>query len=109
MPGSSACGTTLALGPGFAPRAVAEHEVGLILALTRKLPRAYNRVREGNFSLAGLVGFDLHGKTVGLIGTGKIGTVMARLVSGFGAKVIAFDPIPSAECQALGVKYVGLE
>ena len=102
-------GITVARVPGYSPHAVAEHAMGLILALNRKLHRAYNRVREGNFSLAGLLGFDLYGKTVGLIGTGKIGTVMGRLVSGFGAKVIAFDPIPSAECRSLGVEYVGLE
>ena len=70
--------------PGYSPYAVAEHTIGLMLALNRKLHRAYNRVREGNFALDGLLGFDMHGKTAGVIGTGKIGTVVAEILSGFG-------------------------
>ena len=81
--------------PGYSPYAVAEHTVGLILALDRKLHRAYDRVREGNFALDGLLGFDLHGKTVGIIGTGKIGTVVAQIVSGFACRILAFDPVPN--------------
>ena len=94
--------------PAYSPHAVAEHTVALILALNRKLHRAYNRVREGNFSLDGLLGFDLKGRTAGLIGTGKIGTVVARILSGFGCEVIAFDPFPSGACRALSVRFVPL-
>jgi D-lactate dehydrogenase len=95
--------------PGYSPHAVAEYCVGLILALNRRIYRAYHRVREGNFSLAGLLGFDLHGKTVGVIGTGKIGALFARAMVGFGCEVVASDPFPSEECRAMGVTYVDLE
>lgn len=83
--------------PAYSPHAVAEHAVGLLLSLNRKIHRAYNRVRELNFSLSGLVGFDIHGKTVGIIGTGRIGRIAAQIFSGFEAKVIAYDPIPMPE------------
>ena len=66
-----------------------------MLALNRKLHRAYNRVREGNFALEGLLGFDMHGKTVGVIGTGQIGTVVAQILTGFGCPTLAFDPVPN--------------
>ncbi len=79
-----------------------------MLALNRKLHRAYNRVREGNFALDGLVGFDMNGKTVGIIGTGKIGTMVAQILTGFGCPTLAFDPFPSATCRSLGVRYVEL-
>jgi D-lactate dehydrogenase len=95
--------------PGYSPYAVAEHGVALLMALVRKTHRAYNRVREGNFSLAGLLGFDLHGKTVGVVGTGQIGTVFARIMLGFGCRVLAYDPYPSEEARTLGVEYVALE
>lgn len=96
--------------PGYSPHAVAEHTVGLILALNRRLHRAYNRVREGNFSLDGLLGFDLHGKTAGIIGTGQIGAIVARILgAGFGCKVLAHDPFPNAECERAGVMYVTKE
>jgi D-lactate dehydrogenase len=95
--------------PGYSPHAVAEYCVGLILALNRRIYRAYHRVREGNFSLTGLLGFDLHGKTVGVIGTGKIGALFARAMVGFGCEVVASDPFPSEECRAMGVTYVDLE
>lgn len=95
--------------PGYSPYAVAEHAVALLMALVRKTHRAYNRVREGNFSLVGLTGFDLHGKTVGVVGTGQIGTVFARIMTGFGCRVLAFDPYPNDECRSLGVEYVELE
>jgi D-lactate dehydrogenase len=91
--------------PSYSPHAVAEHTVALILALNRQLHRAYNRVREGNFALDGLLGFDLHGRTVGIIGTGKIGVLTARILIGFGCRVLAVDPFPNEECQALGVRY----
>jgi D-lactate dehydrogenase len=80
--------------PEYSPYAIAEHVVAMIQTLNRKTHRAYNRVREGNFSLNGLVGFDLHGKTVGIIGTGRIGKVFARIMTGFGCKVLLHDSIP---------------
>jgi D-lactate dehydrogenase len=102
-------GLVVARVPAYSPEAVAEHTVALILALNRKVYRAYNRVREGNFSLDGLVGFNLHGKTVGLIGTGKIGAAVARILGpGFGCRLLACDPAPNQECVRLGVKYIGL-
>ncbi|MDQ7010501.1 MAG: 2-hydroxyacid dehydrogenase [Mariprofundaceae bacterium] len=99
-------GLTILRVPAYSPHAVAEHTVGLMLALNRKLYRAYNRVREGNFALDGLLGFDMHGRTVGIIGTGNIGAVVARIVSGFGCRVLAVDKVPKPECEALGVTYV---
>lgn len=95
--------------PEYSPHAVAEHCVGLILSLNRKIHRAYSRVRDSNFALAGLLGFDLHGKTVGVIGTGKIGTRFAEIISGFGTKVIAADPFPNDRCIELGVTYLDPE
>src|SRR5215471_6150284 len=93
--------------PNYSPYAVAEHAVALLLTLNRKVHRAYNRVREQNFSLAGLVGFDLHGKTAGIIGTGKIGRIAARILRGFGMHVVAFDPAPSHEwARQVGVEYI---
>jgi D-lactate dehydrogenase len=95
--------------PAYSPHAVAEHTMGLILALNRKIHKAYNRVREGNFALDGLLGFDLNGKHAGVVGTGKIGQAMCRILAGFGCKVLASDPFPSPACVALGVRYVALE
>ena len=93
--------------PAYSPYAVAEHTVGLLLTLNRKIHRAYNRVREHNFSLTGLVGFDIHGKTVGIVGTGKIGKITAEIFSGFGTKVLAYDPYPSVGWAGQrGVEYV---
>ena len=82
--------------PVYSPYAVAEHAVALLLTLNRKMHRAFNRVRELNFSLNGLVGFDLHGKTAGIVGTGKIGRIVAQILRGFGMKVLACDPFPIA-------------
>jgi len=95
--------------PGYSPHAVAEHCVALVLALNRRIHRAYNRVREGNFALTGLLGFDLFGKTVGIVGTGRIGSCFARIMIGFGCRVVASDPFPNDECRAMGVEYVPLE
>jgi D-lactate dehydrogenase len=96
--------------PAYSPYAVAEHAVGLILALNRRLPRAAARTREGDFSLHGLLGFDLHGKTVGVIGTGTIGRVFGRIMAGFGMQVLAYDPgTPAQDLLALGARYVPLE
>ena len=102
-------GLTVACVPGYSPHAVAEHAIALILALNRKLHRAYNRVREGNFALDGLLGFDLHGKTAGIIGTGKIGTVVAQILIGMGCRVLAYDPLPSERCGTLGVIYTKMD
>src|SRR6478752_817815 len=101
-------GMTVVRVPAYSPYAVAEHTIALMLALNRKLHRAYNRVREGNFALDGLVGFDMHGKIVGVIGTGQIGTVVAQILTGFGCPILAFDLFPNATCRSLGVRYVEL-
>jgi D-lactate dehydrogenase len=94
--------------PAYSPNAVAEHTLALMLGLNRRIARAYNRVRDGNFSLEGLLGFDLHGKTVGIIGTGRIGVVFAELLQGFGCTVLAFDPYPNEAAERV-VTYVPLE
>jgi D-lactate dehydrogenase len=94
--------------PAYSPYAVAEHTFGLILTLNRKIHRAYNRVREGNFALEGLLGFDLHGKTIGIIGTGKIGQIVAQIAQGFGLKILAYDLYPNPACEKNGVTYVDL-
>jgi D-lactate dehydrogenase len=102
-------GLTVVRVPAYSPYAVAEHTVGLILTLNRKIHRAYARVREGNFSLDGLLGFDLHGRTVGVIGTGKIGAVVARIMKGYGCRLLAYDPFPNPDCERLGAQYVSLQ
>jgi D-lactate dehydrogenase len=102
-------GMTIMRVSRYSPYAVAEFAVGMMLALSRKIHRAYNRVREGNFLLDGLVGFELHSKTVGIIGTGKIGSVLARILQGFGCFVLAYDVAENQECIKLGVKYVSLK
>ncbi len=94
--------------PAYSPYAVAEHALALILCLNRKIHRAHNRVREGNFALHGLLGFDMHGKTVGIIGTGKIGLILARTLAAMGCRVLGHDPFPSPEFEQLGGSYVGL-
>jgi len=110
LPRARALGLTVTRVPAYSPHAVAEHTVALLLALVRKIPRAHNRVRELNFSLSGLVGFDLHGKTAGIIGTGQIGRLTAQILRGFGMKVLAFDPFPSVEWAAShAVDYVSLD
>jgi D-lactate dehydrogenase len=102
-------GVTVARVPAYSPHAVAEHATGLILTLNRRFHRAYNRVREGNFALEGLLGFDLHGKTVGVVGTGRIGAVFCRIMAGFGCRILAHDPQPKAEVSAIGASYVALD
>src|SRR5690242_13559267 len=94
--------------PAYSPQAVAEHAVAMILTLNRKIHKAYNRVREQNFSLNGLLGFDLYGKTVGVIGTGNIGKAFCKLMTGFDCKILAFDIIANKDIEALGVEYVSL-
>ena len=95
--------------PEYSPHAVAEHTLGLVLMLDRCLHRSYNRVREGNFSLEGLLGFDLFGKTVGVVGTGRIGHCVAEILLGFGCKVLAHDPTPTAGLTERGVAYVPID
>lgn len=99
---------TLLRVPAYSPYAVAEHAVAMILSLNRRIHRAYNRVREGNFALDGLLGFDLHGKTVGIIGTGKIGAITAKILNGFGCRLLGYDVFPNPDCQAIGMEYVSL-
>ncbi len=100
-------GITVTRVPAYSPYAVAEHAVALLLALNRKIPRANNRVHDLNFSLSGLVGFDLHGKTAGIFGTGKIGRIAAQILRGFGMRLLAFDPFPSPEwARQHGIEYV---
>ena len=102
-------GLPVVRAPEYSPYAVAEHAVGLVLALNRKIHRAYARVREWNFSLEGLVGFDLHGKTVGIVGTGRIGHVAATIFRGFGCRVLMFDVQPKLELAlGIGAQYVDL-
>ena len=94
--------------PAYSPHAVAEHALALIMTLNRKTHKAYNRVREGNFSLHRLTGFDLYGKTVGVIGTGKIGQCFAHIMLGLGCKVLAFDLIANKDLEAAGIDYLPL-
>lgn len=104
---ASRVGMAVVRVPEYSPYAVAEHAMCLLLALNRKVHRAYNRVREANFALDGLVGFDVHGKTFGIIGTGKIGRVLARIAHGFGCTLLATDLYPDPALTAeLGVRYV---
>ncbi len=100
-------GITVVRVPAYSPYAVAEHTVGLVLTLNRKLHRAYARVREGNFSLEGLLGFDLRDRTVGIIGTGKIGAITAQTMHGFGCHILAYDKFVNPNCEAIA-KYVTL-
>jgi D-lactate dehydrogenase len=100
-------GIRVARVPAYSPHAVAEHAIGMMLALNRKFHKAFNRVREGNFALDGLLGFDMHGKTAGVVGTGKIGAIAAQLLACFGCEVLLYDVVQSAECAAVG-RYVTL-
>jgi D-lactate dehydrogenase len=102
-------GLQLARVPAYSPHAVAEHAVGLLLALNRHLHKAYNRVREGNFELSGLMGFDLVGKTVTVVGTGRIGAVFAKIMHGFGCRVLAVDDYQHPDVLAIGATYVTLQ
>ncbi|MBJ7899301.1 MAG: 2-hydroxyacid dehydrogenase [Cyanobacteria bacterium RI_101] len=107
---AQALGVKVARVPAYSPYAVAEHAAGLVLALNRKLYRAYNRVRDDNFSLDGLLGFDLYGATVGVVGTGKIGLAFARIMQGFGCRVLGYDAFPNDAFKALPqASYVSLE
>ncbi|MDU6412637.1 MAG: 2-hydroxyacid dehydrogenase [Yersiniaceae bacterium] len=94
--------------PAYSPEAVAEHTVGLMMTLNRRIHRAYQRTRDANFALDGLIGFNMHNRTAGVIGTGKIGLATLRILKGFGMKLLAFDPYPSPQALELGAEYVDL-
>ncbi len=94
--------------PAYSPEAVAEHAVGMMMCLNRRIHRAYQRTRDANFSLEGLTGFTMYGKTAGVLGTGKIGLAALRILKGFGMRLLAFDPYPSAAALEMGVEYVDL-
>jgi D-lactate dehydrogenase len=108
LPSANRLGITVVRVPAYSPSSVAEHSVALMLSLNRGIHRAYNRVRDGNFSLDGLLGFDLRGKTVGIIGTGGIGTTVAQILHGFGCHLIAHDPFHNPDCEQFGTQYVEL-
>ncbi|MBU1312069.1 MAG: 2-hydroxyacid dehydrogenase [Gammaproteobacteria bacterium] len=105
---AKALGIRIARVPAYSPEAVAEHTIGMMLCLNRKLHKAYNRVRDDNFALDGLLGFNLFGKTVGLIGTGRIGQATARILHGFGCQLLCHDIAPSSVLTELGARYVPL-
>jgi D-lactate dehydrogenase len=109
LPKALELGLTVARVPAYSPHAVAEHAIAMMLSLNRKIHRAHARVREGNFALDGLLGFDMHGRTVGLVGTGKIGSVVARILAGFGCRLLAYDVAPNPECTDIGVDYRSLD
>lgn len=106
---AEALGIKVVRVPAYSPYSVAEHTLALILTLNRKTHRAYNRVKEGNFALNGLMGFDLHGKTVGLIGLGKIGLVTAKILKGFSCRVLGYDIVKPAESESIGVEFCDLD
>lgn len=101
-------GLRIARVPAYSPYAVAEHTVGMMLCLNRKFHKANNRVREGNFSIEHLLGFDMHGKTAGVIGTGKIGAITAGILAGFGCKILLYDVFENEACRSIG-RYVPLD
>ena len=95
--------------PAYSPHSIAEHTVALLLTLIRKTHKAYNRVREGDFSIEGLMGFNLNSKSVGIVGTGRIGKITAKIFAGFGCKLFAYDPFEDDECKQYGVEYTNIE
>ncbi len=106
---AATCGIAVVRVPAYSPYAVGEFAVGLMLTLNRQIHRAVSRVRESNFALDGLLGFDFHGRTIGIVGTGQIGLVVARIMHGFGCKLLASDLQPNPECEALGAHYCSLD
>lgn len=94
--------------PAYSPEAVAEHAVGMMMTLNRRIHRAYQRTRDANFSLEGLIGFNMHGRTAGVVGTGKIGLATLRILKGFGMRLLAFDPYPNPLALELGAEYVDI-
>ncbi len=101
-------GITVARVPAYSPEAVAEHAIALMMTLNRRIHKAYQRTRDANFSLEGLTGFNIFGKTAGIVGTGKIGLATARILKGFGCRLIAFDPYPNDAAKELGIEYVSM-
>lgn len=106
---AKAHGMTVMRVPAYSPESIAEATIGMVLSLVRKIHHQYNRVRNGNFSMDNLVGFTLHGRTAGIVGTGKIGLATARILKGFGCTLLGADPYPSEDCRALGMEYVERE
>ncbi|WP_315710543.1 2-hydroxyacid dehydrogenase [Brenneria uluponensis] len=106
---ASELGIKVVCVPAYSPEAVAEHAVGLMLCLNRRIHRAYQRTRDANFSLEGLIGFNMHQRTAGIIGTGKIGIATMRILKGFGMHLLAVDPYPNPQALELGAKYVDLK
>lgn len=106
---ADALGITVVRVTDYSPYSVAEFAVGLLLAVNRKIARASTRTRDGNFELDGLMGFDLHGKTVGVVGTGKIGLIFAHIMHGFGCKLVGYDPFPNPAFEALGGRYCPIQ
>ena len=102
-------GLTVTHVPAYSPHAVAEHALALLLTLNRRTHLAHDRVRRGDFTLDGLQGFDLHGKTAGLVGTGRIGTITGRILQGFGCRVLAHDPVPPPDAIDAGFEFVALD
>lgn len=105
---ASELGLAVSRVPAYSPEAVAEHALALIMTLNRKTHKAYNRVRDGNFDLNGLLGFTLHDKTIGVVGTGHIGAALVRLLTGFGCNILCYDPYPNEALTALGAQYTDL-
>lgn len=108
LPVAAEVGMTVVRVPAYSPYAVAEHAVGLVLMLNRKLYKAYNRVRTDNFAITGLLGFDIHGSTVGVVGTGKIGECFAQIMKGFGCNLLGYDVYQNPACLNMGLKYVDI-
>lgn len=95
--------------PAYSPEAVAEHAIGMMMTLNRRIHRAYQRTRDANFSLEGLIGFNMHGRTAGVVGTGKIGIATLRILKGFGMRLLAYDPYPNPQALELGAEYVDIK
>ena len=108
LPAADKLKITLMRVPAYAPAAIAEYAVALMLTLNRHIHQAYNRVREGNFDLNNLVGFNMSGKTVGIVGTGKIGTALAHIMKGFGCELLGYDVYHNPACIELGLRYADL-
>ncbi|HBV39436.1 MAG TPA: D-lactate dehydrogenase [Erwinia sp.] len=106
---AKALGLKVVRVPAYSPEAVAEHTVGMMMTLNRRIHRAYQRTRDANFSLEGLIGFNMHGRTAGIIGTGKIGIATLRILKGFGMRLLAFDPYPNPQALELGASYVDIK
>jgi len=106
---AAAHGVTVVTVPSYSPHAVAEHAIALLLTLNRRIHQAHDRVKRGNFTLDGLIGFDLNGKTAGLVGTGRIGTITGQILQGFGCRVLASDPFPPAEAKSAGFTFCELD